>query len=109
MSASTEEAPLDPTPKFDLTEPSTEAQEEGEDVVGRLTFVSCATGSAPPPTSSLEESEEQPIHTPRSVSAIELHCESYFQPSFVGCCSSLCGFVILNRDFTNCSTSKSKQ
>jgi hypothetical protein len=109
MSASTEEAPLDPTPKFDLSEPSTEAREEGEDVVGRLTFVSCATGSAPPPTSSLEESEEQPISTPRSVSAIELHCESSFQPSFfVGCCSSLWLFI-LNRDFTNCSTSKSKQ
>lgn len=80
MSASTEEATEPtPTPNFDLTEPSAEVQEEGEDVVGRLTFVSCATGSAPPPTSSLEESEEQPINTPRSVSSIELHCESSFQ------------------------------
>jgi len=68
--ASLEVAPVEP--KEDIGE----GQEEGEDgVVGRLTFVSCATGSAPPPTASPVEEEEPPIHTPRSVSAIELHCE----------------------------------
>ncbi|XP_065348363.1 JNK-interacting protein 3 isoform X5 [Cloeon dipterum] len=71
---STEASPEKPPPE--PKEPvAGESPEDGEDMVGRLTFVSCATGSAPPPlaTSVEEEEEDPPIHTPRSVSAIELH------------------------------------
>jgi hypothetical protein len=53
-----------------------EEAENGEDAcVGRLTFVSCATGDAPASPGHLAAEEEETIatHTPRSCSAIELH------------------------------------
>ncbi|XP_059491169.1 JNK-interacting protein 3 isoform X4 [Neocloeon triangulifer] len=72
---STEVSPEKAQPEPKEETPS-EGQDDGEDsMVGRLTFVSCATGSAPPPVPSTSDEEEAaaPMQTPRSVSAIELH------------------------------------
>ncbi|KAF4525460.1 hypothetical protein B566_EDAN004872 [Ephemera danica] len=56
--------------------PETEEVDTGgeDNCVGRLTFVSCASGDVPAPPEQLAAADDAiPTHTPRSCSSIELH------------------------------------